>query len=129
MLITRASFFFDHWLFHPLRGLGYQFWSGVEGDITQLGIIVGLITSAIALHRFLHRHFPCHAEGCKRLGFHHVAGTPHRTCWPHHPVLGQHERGRVPHEIILARHHAANGPTADSEPAPKPCGATRQSET
>jgi hypothetical protein len=58
-----AAFFFEHWLWHPLKGLGYQFWSGIGsdlGEITLLGIAIGA-----------YKHINCEEPGCWRPGHRH----------------------------------------------------------
>lgn len=55
-------------------GHWYLFWSGFFGD---LPIIVATV--------FLYRRFNCHVTGCRRLGVHHVRGTPYIVCRRHHP--------------------------------------------
>jgi hypothetical protein len=104
-------------LFHPLRYWGYQFWSGIGSDIGELSIVISIIVAALAVRRFLHTHFPCHTDSCRKLGFHHVAGTPYRTCWHHHPVLSSYEPATVPLAHINQAHVAANPP---SSPSPSP---------
>lgn len=44
------------WILHPLGGLGYQFWSGIGGDIFLLA------PAAWAWHH------NCHVKGCWRVG-------------------------------------------------------------
>lgn len=59
------------WLLQPLSGQGYQFWSGIGSDfseITILGAVVGLY----------YKH-NCHTKGCPRIGKHIVNGTPYCT--------------------------------------------------
>lgn len=53
------------WIFHPLHGEGYQFWSGIAGSfLTSLpGWFVAIIVSA--------RHKNCHHKRCWRLGHNH----------------------------------------------------------
>lgn len=52
-----AAFFFDHWLFHPLVGRGYQFYSGVAGDLVYL-----------SLFGALYHHLNCAEPGCPWVG-------------------------------------------------------------
>lgn len=95
------------WVWHPLFGRGYQLWSGIASDVSEITLPVTVIAAAITSYRLAHQHFECHDETCKRIGLHHVAGTPHRTCWEHHPILSQHPRHGVPLDIIHERHRAA----------------------
>lgn len=115
MILLLSGFQFDD-LFHPLRYWGYQFWSGIGSDIGELSIVVSIIVAALAIRRFLHTHFPCHSESCKKLGFHHVMGTPYRTCWHHHPVLSSYAKGTVPLDHIQQAHARAQG-SVPSSPA------------
>lgn len=69
--------FLSTYLLHPLHGDGYQFWSGVAGDLPQIAALGWL-------YAFLRKH-NCHAKGCWRIGRHVVRGTPYITCRKHHP--------------------------------------------
>jgi hypothetical protein len=40
-----------------------------------------------------YRKLNCHAQGCWRLGLHHVEGTPYITCRKHHPTGGATAQG------------------------------------
>jgi hypothetical protein len=64
------------YLAHPLKGNGYQWWSGLAGEA---GWIVGLLT--------FWRHVNCHSPGCLRIGSHRTADGLHRLCRRHHPDL------------------------------------------
>lgn len=66
-----------YWLWHPLAGPGYQFWSGIASDIGEVTLIGGLIA--------IYRSKNCHAHRCWRIGKHHVDGTPYVVCKRHHP--------------------------------------------
>jgi hypothetical protein len=70
-------FAFDHWIFHPLVGRGYQFWSGIGGGFMDLALCGWL-------YAFLRKH-NCHTKGCWRIGRHVVEGTPFVVCRKHHP--------------------------------------------
>jgi hypothetical protein len=72
-----AASFLLHDLWHPLAGRGYQFWSGIGSDVTELAMLGWL-------YAFLRRH-NCHARRCWRLGRHPVAGTDYIVCRRHHP--------------------------------------------
>jgi hypothetical protein len=52
-------------------------WGGFASDIPEFAIFF-----------VLYRKFECHADGCHRLGLHHVAGTGFVTCRRHHPTSG-----------------------------------------
>lgn len=65
------------WLFHPLHGNGYQFWSGIEGSIPQLAAV----TLAAA---WLRKH-NCHVQSCPRLQWHAHPDHGHPVCKHHHP--------------------------------------------
>lgn len=63
------------WLFEPLRGLGYQFWSGIGSDVGELTILTAAVVWV--------RHHNCHRKGCWRLG--HIDSTHgHPACRHHH---------------------------------------------
>lgn len=94
------------WVWHPLVGRGYQLWSGIISDVSEVSLLVGLITGAVAARRFLQQHFECHVENCHKLGFHRVQGTHYRTCWKDHPVLSKHPRHGVPIDHIRREHRA-----------------------
>lgn len=87
-MLHLASFFLDHWLWHPLVGRGYQFWSGPEGSIPQVAIIGGVWAG--------YRKINCHAKGCPRIGHYAVEGTPYKVCRYHHP--------KVPNEGVTGKH-------------------------
>lgn len=82
----------DSYLLHPLKGLGYQFWSGVEGAAQQG--IAWVLTIGLASWAWYHRH-NCHVDGCRWLG-HPVEGTSYVACKAHHP----HRQGEVTAERI-----------------------------
>ncbi len=57
-----------------LEGRGYQFWSGIGGDVFLLAPVV-----------WIGKHYNCHERGCWRLGHPHP-GTNHRpVCKRHAP--------------------------------------------
>ena len=113
MILFLSAFGFND-LFHPLRYWGYQFWSGIGSDIGEVSIVVSIVVAALTVRRFLRAHFPCHTDSCRKLGFHHVAGTPYRTCWHHHPVLNSYEHATVPLEHIHGAHVEANPRSSSS---------------
>jgi hypothetical protein len=88
-----------HWLAYWTgltnpAGPVYAFWSGFAGDIPLLGAVL-----------VLWRRHCCHAQGCHRLGIHHVPGTIYTTCRRHHPA---HEGTKKPTpEQITEAHEAA----------------------
>lgn len=66
------------WFFHPLSGLGYQFWSGIGSDlseITLLGMVAGWWF-----------HHNCHERGCWKIG--HPDQTGKVVCRRHHSSNG-----------------------------------------
>lgn len=67
------------WLFEPLHGDGYQFWSGIGSGSPLLAALV----------IFLRRH-NCHEHRCARMAWHPNADG-HPVCKKHHP---DHPRGR-----------------------------------
>lgn len=70
---------FAHWLFHPLHGNGYQFWSGIAGSF-----LTSLPGWLVALALFL-RHRNCHVHRCWRLSWHPHPEHGHPVCKRHHP--------------------------------------------
>jgi hypothetical protein len=62
------------WLFDPLHGDGYQFWSGIGSGSPILAAAV----------IFLHRH-NCHEFHCIRPAWHPHPATGHPVCKRHHP--------------------------------------------
>jgi hypothetical protein len=106
VLLIKGSFFFSHWLFHPLVGRGYQFYSGVLGDIPEIGILfagIGIL-----------KHLNCDAPRCFRYGPHRTADGHSKLCRVHHPDLPNH---RLSLKEISARHHKARlnrVPTTDA---------------
>lgn len=68
---------FDHWIFHPLVGRGYQFWSGIAGCFVSLGMLGGILA-------YLRKH-NCHRKGCWRLQWHPDPDSGHPLCKKHHP--------------------------------------------
>jgi hypothetical protein len=76
-MMMLASLAFEHFLyfpniFHPLTGMGYQFWSGIAGSfLMSTGIFV-----------FVTKH-NCHQHRCLRLSWHPDA-EGHPVCKKHH---------------------------------------------
>lgn len=111
-----AVFVLPSWFWHPLATqvcraqyhtqaqvrdcLSYNYHSGIGSDLGELTLIGTLVVGFATAHRLLHKHFECHADTCKKLGFHHVEGTHFRTCWHHHPVLSSHDHHKVPLQVI-----------------------------
>jgi len=65
------------WLFHPLGGLGYQFWSGIGSDFSEVAILSGF-------YLLLRKH-NCHVKGCWRMQWHEHPDNGHPVCKHHHP--------------------------------------------
>jgi hypothetical protein len=86
-----------YWLWHPLIGVGYQFWSGIASDIGEVTLIGGMIA--------IYRKHNCGAPRCLRLGKHPTADGLHHLCAKHHPDLP--DSGHESLEQIHARHRAA----------------------
>lgn len=57
------------WFFHPLSGNGYQFWSGIGSDLSEVTLFGALMTA--------YYHHNCHVKGCLRWGKHKVDGSPY----------------------------------------------------
>jgi hypothetical protein len=67
--------------FHPLGGIGYQFWSGIGSDVGQVTLI-GAVIALWSKHN-------CHIHRCWRLGWHpsdKYGG--HVVCRHHHEDSG-----------------------------------------
>lgn len=69
------------WLWPPLHGAGYQFWSGIGSDVGEAGILASIGSVAFVSYRRLE----CHADGCHRLAWHVHDGHGHPVCRKHHP--------------------------------------------
>lgn len=75
--------FFANYLFHPLNGNGYQFWSGIGSDFGELTLLAVIGT---IIHWYINSR--CHVggvglRGCRKRGhfpFHH-----YKLCKKHHP--------------------------------------------
>lgn len=61
------------WLFHPLGGLGYQFWSGIGSNFGYLAILAALW-----------RKHNCHMQRCWRLQWRVDPAHGHPVCRRHH---------------------------------------------
>jgi hypothetical protein len=95
-----------HDLWHPLEGLGYQFWSGIGSDFGQVTLITGLALVFIKALRVYRKHTECHVDGCSQHG-HVVHGTPYRACDLHDPRI-THEPGEpITAEHIATAHRAS----------------------
>lgn len=68
-------------LARPLEGLGYQFWSGVEGAIQAAG--EKALYAAAFLTLWWRKH-NCHEHRCWRLSW-HTDSDGHPICKAHHP--------------------------------------------
>lgn len=77
-------------IFHPLWGVGYQFWSGIGSDFGELTLLTAMVVAF--------RRVNCHVKGCPRIGKYHVDNTPYKVCALHHP--------RVPTKGASAEHIA-----------------------
>ena len=64
-----------YWLWHPLIGPGYQFWSGIASDLGEVTLIGGLIVA--------YRKIECHQTGCHRIG--KFVHGHFKLCKIHHP--------------------------------------------
>lgn len=65
--------FIAHWMgLDNASGPQYLFWSGIFGDITIFGGLLGMY----------YKH-TCHEKNCYRIGKHHIDGTPY--CTKHRP--------------------------------------------
>lgn len=66
------------WLIHPLIGRGYQFWSGIGSDFSEIAII-----GAVLAHI---RHHNCSIPHCPRIAHkkYEIKETKQYTCRKHH---------------------------------------------
>jgi hypothetical protein len=67
-------------LLHPLGGDGYQVWSGIGSDVSEVAILVAVATWL--------RGRNCHISGCWRLSWHPHPDHGHPVCRRHHPDGG-----------------------------------------
>lgn len=95
-LIAAGGFTFVQF-FHPLRYWGYEFWSGLGSDLSEITLL------GIAIGAF--RHVNCQAPWCWRIGRHLTADGHHKLCRRHHPDLPD---SRLSLAEIHARHRQAN---------------------
>lgn len=65
------------WLFQPLNGNGYQFWSGIGSDFGELTIITAIVV--------WWKTHECHVDGCHRFGKHPF--QHYKLCKKHHPAV------------------------------------------
>lgn len=86
---------------------GYNFWSGIGSDISEITLLASGTIALIAIVRMVHktylRHFECHEDGCPRHGRYVLEGGV-RCCDLHHPALDERphtQRGHV-HRLHLA---------------------------
>lgn len=61
-------------LFHPLSGMGYQFWSGIGANLTVLGVIYSL-----------YKQSRCHEIGCRRRAWRAHPLHGYQVCRVHYP--------------------------------------------
>jgi len=67
--------------FHPLGGLGYQFWSGIGSDIGEITLL-GALIAVWSKHN-------CHVHRCWRLSWHPSKKYGgHVVCRHHHEDSG-----------------------------------------
>jgi hypothetical protein len=78
------------WLFTPLYGNGYQFWSGIGSDIGEITLISAAIT--------WYFHNQCHVEGCRKIGKHPF--KQYKLCSKHHPSTPE----KVTHQHVVKLH-------------------------
>lgn len=82
-----------YWLWHPLAGPGYQFWSGIASDVGELTLIGGALA--------LIKHANCDVPGCWRYGPHRDASGHVKLCRHHHPDL----KNKKPNYEEILEHH------------------------
>lgn len=79
LTVLLAFLWIPHWWWHPLTGLGYQWWSGIGSDLGEYAIASSIFASAYGAYR---RH-NCHVQGCWRTQW-KAHGTD-MLCKHHHP--------------------------------------------
>lgn len=60
---------------------GYNVWSGVASDLSELTIVFGMVTFVLG---WWYKH-NCHVPGCPRLQWHSHPDHGHPVCKKHHP--------------------------------------------
>jgi hypothetical protein len=108
MLHIASSGFHFVDFFHPLRYWGYQFWSGIGSDISEITLV------GIALAAF--RRINCHSPWCWRIGHHPTADGHFKLCRRHHPDLA--DKPLSLEEIHRRHRNAKKRPTARKPSAP-----------
>ena len=90
-MLTWLKTAIDTYVWHPLHGNGYQWWSGLGSDLTYAGI--GYAT---------YRKHNCYEHRCWRIGTHKSQLDQHVRCRKHHlahkavsPTYPEHERIRT----------------------------------
>lgn len=72
-----------YWLWHPLEGPGYQFWSGIASDLGEVTLVGAVVALA--------KHHNCHHKGCLLPGHRHpVHGWP--ACKKHWHEQPEHTK-------------------------------------
>jgi hypothetical protein len=61
-----------YWIWHPLVGPGYQFWSGVASDFGEVTLLGAVIVA--------YRRINCHSKGCWRVGRHRMVDGKYVLC-------------------------------------------------
>ena len=84
-MIAHFLHFIQHWLAIHTGTLNesgpyYGFWSGFGSDLGEISLLGGMLMA--------YKHLQCHDMNCRRFGFHHIGGTPFKTCKRHHPTGG-----------------------------------------
>lgn len=99
------ALFYVPTLWHPLSGMGYQFWSGIAGATAA---ITGPFVTGVAVWRVYRRRTECHVEGCSKHG-EPVHGTGYRACHKHHPGVAHGEGEVITAEHIATAHRRLHG--------------------
>lgn len=77
-----ALLWIPDWIWHPMNGKGYQFWSGIGGYLTVAGAIL-----LRGLSEYRQRR--CHVRRCWRVAWHPDPVHDHPVCRRHHPQAGR----------------------------------------
>ena len=98
-LFASATSLSWYWIWHPLFGPGYQFYSGSLSDLSELTLLGGLVA--------LWRHHNCGVKGCWRLSVRKPTAAGDPVCRKHAPaghVGKSHKRILEDHKKAVCRH-------------------------
>lgn len=85
MLALLAFLWLPDYLWHPLHGNGYQWWSGLGSDFGEYTIALALVGGILRSYR----QHECHVESCWRPAWHPDPKHGHPVCRRHHSQTGR----------------------------------------